>query len=144
MKNFLTLIAIVALLQMSACKDDSEVNLHNQSVAMLTAAAWGNPTVIHPDGNLSDQYTDFIIAFTKKPADGFDGLFVVGNGGYAFRENSGKWKFSEDRTQIIFDSGRELDIALSSTHLKLDFIVTPEDGRINGLSGHFTFDLTPQ
>ena len=145
MKNILTLIAIVALFLLSACKDDNvDASSHDQSVAMLTASAWGNPTVNHPDGDLSDQYTDFIIAFTKKPADGFDGIFVVGNGGYAFPESTGKWKFSEDLTQIIFDSGRELDIVLSATNLNLDFIVTPEGGRINGLSGHFTFDLTPQ
>lgn len=144
MKNILTLIAIVALFQLSACKDDNEANTHDQNVAMLTASAWGNPTVNHPDGDLSDQYTDFIIAFTKKPTDGFDGIFVVGNGGYAFPESTGKWKFSEDLSQIIFDSGRELDIELSATNLNLDFIVTPEGGRIDGLSGHFTFDLTPQ
>lgn len=145
MKKILTLTALIALLfQFSACKDDNEISAHDQNVNTITASTWGDPTVTHPDGDLSDQYTNFIIAFTNKPANGFDGDFVVGNGGYAFTENSGRWKFSEDLTQIILDSGRELDVELSSTNLNLDFIVTPEGGRINGLSGHFTFDLKPQ
>lgn len=135
---------MVALAHLSACKDDNEVSAHDQNVNVITASTWGDPTVTHPDGDLSDQYSDFIIAFTKKPADGFDGIFVIGNGSYAFPENSGKWKFSEDLTKIILDSGRELDVELSATNLNLDFIVTPEGGRIDGLSGHFTFDLKPQ
>jgi hypothetical protein len=141
MKKILTLIALVVLFQLSACKDDTqEVSSHDQNVDMLTA----NPTVTHPDGDLSDQYENFVIIFTKKSAGGFDGDFLVANGGYAFPESLGSWKFNEDLTKIILDSGRELDVALSATHLNLDFIVTPEGGRIDGLSGHFTFDLQPQ
>ncbi len=145
MKNFLTLIAIVALFQLSACKDDNEVNAHDKNVNMLTASAWGDAVVMNsPDGDLSDQYDNFLIIFTKKSAGDFDGSFLVANGGYAFTESTGEWKFSEDLSKIIFDSGKEMDVELSSTNLKLDFTVAPIGGRIDGLSGHFTFDLTPQ
>ncbi len=144
MKNFLILIAIVALFQLSSCKDD-KVSGHDQNINLLTSSNWGNPTVINAtDGDLSDQYTDFIMVFKNKSADGFDGTFVIGNGLYAFPETTGKWRFSEDLTKIIFDSGREIDFELSEKKLQLDFVVTPDGGRINGLSGHFTFDLQPQ
>ena len=145
MKNFLTLIAIVALFQLSACKDDNEVSAHDKNVNMLTASAWGDAVVMNStDGDLSDQYTDFIMVFTKKPENGFDGTYVIANGSYAFPEDSGKWKFNDDFTKIIFDSGKDMDVELSSTNLHLDFTVAPIGGRIDGLSGHFTFDLTPQ
>lgn len=145
MKNFLTLFAIAFLFQLSACKDDNEISQHDQNVTMLTATNWGNPTVMNAtDGDLSEQYADLIMVFTKKSTDGFDGTFVIGNGLYAFPETSGKWKFSNDLTKIVFDSGRELDYTLSENNLHLDFVVAPIGGRINGLSGHFTFDLKPQ
>jgi hypothetical protein len=145
MKKILTLTALIVLFQLSACKDDNEANNHDQSVAMLTASAWGSPTVMNAtDGDLSDQYSDMIMVFNKKPDSGFDGTYVIGNGLYAFPETTGKWKFNSDLTKIVFDSGREISYTLSKTNLHLDFVVAPIGGRINGLSGNFTFDLKPQ
>lgn len=145
MKKFLTLIAIAALFQLSACKDDStEISAHEQNVNMISANAWAHPTVTHPDGDLSDQYTNFLLVFTKKADGDFDGDFLIANDGYAFPENFGQWKFNDDLTKIVLDSGREIDYQLSQNSLHLDFIVAPTGGRINGLSGHFTFDLQPQ
>jgi len=146
MKKILTLTAlIVTIFQFSACKDDTqEISAHDQNINMLTANAWAHPTVTHPDGDLSDQYTNLLIVFTKKADAGFDGDFLIANGGYAFPENFGQWKFNEGLTKIILDSGRELNVQLSSNSLQLDFTVAPTGGRINGLSGHFTFDLQPQ
>lgn len=145
MKKILTLTALIVLFQLSACKDNNEISQHDQTVNTLVASTWGNASVTNSaDGDLSDQYTDFIMVFTSKPADGFDGTFLIANGLYAFPESTGKWKLSEDLTKIVFDSGREIDYQLSNNTLHLDFVVTPIGGRINGLSGHFTFDLTPQ
>jgi hypothetical protein len=144
MKKTLTLIAIVTLFQLSACKDNTELSQHDQNVNVLTASNWGSPTVINDsDGDLSDQYSDLLMVFTKKTIDGFDGTYVIANGLYAFPETTGKWKLSDDLTKIVFDSGREIDYTLSESNLHLDFTVTPTGGRINGLSGHFTFDLKP-
>lgn len=144
MKTILKLTGLIILVQFGACKDDNEINPQHKSVEILTATSWGNGTVTHAiDGDLSDQYENFAIVFTKKPSADFEGTFVVASGGYAFSENTGKWKFSEDLKQIIFDSGREFDFQLDENHLRLDFSVSLAGGRGNGLSGHFVFDLKP-
>jgi hypothetical protein len=105
---------------------------------------WGAPQVIHGiDGDLSDQYSDFAITFTQNPSDGYEGIFVVANGGYAFEEITGNWKFNDDLSEIILDSGKEMEFKLEENSLTLDFIVTNSGGRSNGLSGHFTFHLKP-
>jgi len=143
MKNFFKATALLCLLSFSACKEDDALNAHDQKVKTLTANTWGNATVTHADGNLSSQYEDFAIVFNKNASAGFDGTYLIANGGYAFSEASGKWKFSDDLTQIILDSGKEMDAELSSTRLQLDFTVSSASGRAAGLSGHFVFDLSP-
>jgi hypothetical protein len=95
------------------------------------------------DGDLSEQYADFVIGFSKTTASGFDGTFVVSNGGYAFPEDAGNWKFNDALTAIIIDSGRELEFELSKDNLILDFTVAPSGGRVDGISGQFTFELQP-
>jgi len=144
MKTILKLTGLIIVLQLGACKDDNELSPQVKNVSMLTATSWGNGTVIHAiDGDLSGQYTDFVINFSKNPSADFEGTYLVANGGYAFPETTGKWKFSEDLTKIIFDSGREFDFQLDENHLQLDFVVTLAGGRANGISGHFVFDLNP-
>jgi hypothetical protein len=143
MKSIIKLTALLFVLQLGACKDEKESGT-DVKTKMLTAESWGNAQVTHtPDGDLSDQYTNFAIVFTSNASDGFDGTFVVSNGGYAFSENAGKWKFSNDLDQIIFDSGKVIDFQLDETHLELDFIVPTPGGRVSGISGHFIFDLQP-
>ena len=142
MKKLFNLAALLIVISLGACKDD-ELSAHDQKVKTLTDHSWGSPAVTHADGDLSSQYAELVIAFTKNSSNGFDGAFVIGNGGYAFPEPSGKWKLSEDLTQIIFDSGEEMEMQLSGDHLRLEFTVVPSGGRAAGLSGHFVFDLKP-
>jgi hypothetical protein len=142
MKTFFNVILLLIVFQFSSCKEDSGEESSSQ-LKMLTATTWANAQVVHDDGDLSDQYTNFAIAFTDNSSSGFDGTFVVSNGGYAFAENSGRWKFNDDFTQIIFDSGKEMDVELSEEHLRLEFTVATEGGKLNGTSGNFTFDLQP-
>lgn len=144
MKNILKAILLLLTIQLAACSSDGGSDGMDAKTKMLTAAPWGNAQVTHsPDGDLSDQYTDFAIMFTANSSDGFDGTFVVSNGGYAFSENAGRWRFNDDFTKIIFDSEKEMDIELSENHLQLDFIVAPAGGKVAGISGHFVFDLQP-
>jgi len=144
MKKLFNLAALLIVISFGACNnDDDELSAHDKKVNMLTANSWGDATVTHADGDLSGQYEDFVIVFTKNSANGFDGTFVIAEGGYAFSEASGQWKFSDDLTQIVFDSGKEMDFELSDNNLELDFTVTAGSGRAAGLSGHFVFDLKP-
>lgn len=144
MKNILKLSALLILFNLAACKDDeNDLSLHDKNVNMITSTSWGDATVTHADGDLSDQYEDFVMAFTKNSSTGFDGTYVIANGGYAFSEAAGNWKFSDDLTQIILDSGKEMDFELDENSLQLDFTVTSPGGRAAGLSGHFIFDLKP-
>jgi hypothetical protein len=141
MKSIIKLTILLIVLQLGACKDEkSETEVKTK---MLTAASWGNAQVTHSDGDLSGQYANFAIGFTKNKSEGFDGTFIISGGGYAFSETAGKWKFSDNFEQIIFDSGKEIDIELSADQLKLDFTVPAPGGKVAGLSGHFVFVLQP-
>ena len=144
MKNLFNVAALLIVISFGACKDDDgELNAHDKKVNMLTANSWGDATVTHADGDLSGQYEDFVIVFSKNSSGGFDGTYVIAEGGYAFPETSGQWKFNDDLTQIILDAGKEMDFELSEGDLTLDFTVTAGGGRAAGLSGHFIFDLKP-
>ena len=127
---------------LGACSDD-EVNSHDQKVKILTASYWGSPTVTHADGDLSDQYLDFVIVLNKNASDSFDGTYIIANGGYAFSETNGKWKLSDDLTKLVLDSGKEMSVEVSDQSLRLEFTVASTNGRIAGLSGNFVFELKP-
>ena len=135
---------LIGLAQMFACDDDN-VSPRSQDVRSITATPWSHASVIHStDGDLSDQYENFVMSFTKKAEGGFEGTYIISNGGYAFPENTGKWKFHDDLDRIVFDSGRQIQYDINGDVLHLDFTVPqPPGGRVSGLSGHFTFDLKP-
>jgi hypothetical protein len=143
MKKILTLTMLIGLAQMFACDDD--VNPKSQDVQLITATPWSHASVINStDGDLSDQYKNFAISFTNKPENGYEGTYIISNGGYAFPENTGKWKLHDDlENKIVFDSGRQIQFNVSNETLQLDFTVSVPGGRVDGLSGHFVFDLKP-
>lgn len=144
MKDILKLIPLVLVLQFAACGDDNEKSTREIKTEMLIATPWGNAQVVNvPDGNLSHQYSNFAISFARNVSGGFDGTYLVANGGYAFQEVAGKWKFNDTLDQIILDSGKLMDMELQADHLKLEFMVSSPGGRTSGISGHFAFDLSP-
>ena len=143
MKNILTLTMLVAYFMLASC-DDDEANPKSQELRLLTATPWSHAVVNHAtDGDLSDQYETFAISFSKNVENGYDGTFIISNGGYAFPENTGRWKFNEQLDLIIFDSGREIQYQVDENSLHLDLSVDTPGGRTKGLSGHFVFDLKP-
>lgn len=127
-----------------ACKSDNAESALEKNTKALTATAWTNPTVTNtPDGDLSDSYNNFVVLFTQQASGTYHGTFVISNGGYAFEENTGKWKFSDDLKQIVFDSGKTMNVTVDDKHLHLDFTVAPPTGgRTDGLSGNFVFEFT--
>ncbi|MBX2964124.1 MAG: hypothetical protein KF687_16555 [Cyclobacteriaceae bacterium] len=142
MKSILTISAIAFLLAFSACSSDDAVNERDQQINLLTSAPWITQSVMHAtDGDLTDQYQNFSITFIKNPVSGFDGDYFVVNGSYAFPEPSGKWKFSNDLTKLIFINGQDLDASVTNSLLTLHFVVASPGGRTTGLSGQFTFVL---
>lgn len=143
MNTLFKVIVLLMALQLTSCKDEQGEDERSEQIEMLTATTWANAQVLHDDGDLSDQYTNFAIVFTSNPSNGFDGGFVISNGGYAFAENSGLWKFNDDFSMIILDSEKEMVVELSKEHLQLEFSVAVEAGKLYGTSGNFTFDLQP-
>lgn len=143
MKTLFKVITLLIVSQLTSCKDEPGENEHAEKVKMLTASTWANAQVTHDDGDLSDQYTNFAIVFTSNRSNGFEGSFVVSNGGYAFPESSGLWKFNDDFSKIIFDSEKEITFELTKEHLQLQFSVAVEAGKLYGITGNFTFDLQP-
>src|SRR5688572_25723090 len=100
MKKIILQIAVLAfMVQLAACSEES-MSEKDQAKNTLTTKAWGDPSVMHAsDGDLSAAYEDFTIAFTSNDSgDGYQGAYVVANGGHAFSDASGKWKFSDDLT----------------------------------------------
>ncbi len=144
LKILLRVSLVMILVQLIACDDNGSSSEPDTKKDLLTTSTWGTPVVTHADGNLSADYSDFAITFTNNAViNGFDGTYIISNGGHAFEDPSGQWKLNEEQTMIIFDSGREIQFEVSEGHLKLDFTVTESGGRSNGLSGHFVFELKP-
>lgn len=143
MKNIVTIMITAFTFLLIGCNDD-DANSKSQEVKLLTGSTWSHADVQHAtDGDLSVQYANFAISFTKNAGDGFEGTYIIANGGYAFTENTGKWKLNDDNDQIIFDSGRQLQYDVTENTLHLEFTVDAPGGRTSGLSGQFTFDLKP-
>ena len=142
MKTVMKLPALLLLMLVMACGEDTESNPRAEMIDMLTASTWITESVMHStDGDLTFQYEEFSITFMKNEASGFDGDYLVLNGGNAFPEPVGKWKFNDDLTQLIFSDGQELDIELTENSCIVDFFVAADGGRVTGLSGQFTFVL---
>jgi hypothetical protein len=143
MKNILKLTTLAVFFLLANC-DDDDTNSKSQELRQLTATPWSHAVVNHAtDGDLSDQYETFAISFSKNIENGYDGTFIISNGGYAFPENTGKWKLDDAVDQIIFDSGRWIQYDVTENTLHLEFSIDAPGGRSNGLSGHFEFDLKP-
>lgn len=134
---------LAMIVHLTACDDEPSSEVETKR-SLLTTNTWGNPVVTHADGNLSNDYNDFVITFTTNPViSGYEGTYIVSNGSHAFGDPSGQWKLNDEQTLIIFDSGREIQFEVSEDRLKLDFTVTDSGGRLSGLSGHFVFELKP-
>jgi hypothetical protein len=145
MKKILnTMFPLLLLVMLVACHSDDAESAFEKNVNALTSVAWTHPTVTNSaDGDLSASYADFAILFTKQEANGFAGTFVISNGGYAFTEVTGRWKFNDALTELQFDSGKTMTFTVDENHLSLDFTVAPPTGgRTDGLSGHFVFAFT--
>jgi hypothetical protein len=142
MKTPKLLLALLALFGYNQCAEDHHVTLKESQIRMLTSNVW-IPALVEnsSDGDLTFQYTDFAIAFIKSDKQGFDGDYYLSGGGNAFKELFGKWRFNDDLTKLVLQNGREMDLELSSNALTLSFYQAPVNGRVQGLSGVFTFHL---
>ncbi|NJM25211.1 MAG: hypothetical protein HC859_06650 [Bacteroidia bacterium] len=144
MKRIISKIMMAAsVVLLLSCGDDNETSQRDRDIASIAANAWGDPVVDSSDGDLSEDYADFVMVFTKSQANGFEGSFVISNGSYGFTETSGHWTLTDDLNKMVFDSGKEMDYDLIDGHLILHFEVADPGGRIDGLSGQFTFELKP-
>ena len=137
-----SLLAIITMV--TGCKKEEVLSARDQTLNKLNGQ-WSNAQVTHgTDGDLSGLYADFQLVFTKAKTDGFDGYYIVSNGGHAFTQGSGKWKLDSGNSQITLSNGPSMDFEVTATALMLDFTVENTGGRISGLHGHFTFNLTKE
>jgi hypothetical protein len=139
-KTFLT-ITVLATCLIFSCDKENEVSPREQKLELLTADAWITTQVLNIDGDLTATYKNFSIAFLRKHGPDFEGDYYIANGGRAFKETMGEWKFNDDLTKIILSSGAEIEFTLTEDSLVLKFFVAPVNGRVEGLSGNFTFIL---
>jgi len=126
-----------------SCSDDEKVSPKDKMINQITESTWVVEQVEHgTDGDLTFQYTDFSLAFTASGSGDFIGEYFVGHGGYAFPDAFGKWNLSADLKNVLFDNDQEFAVEFVGERMLLDFTVNPPDGgRVEGLSGHFTFTL---
>lgn len=146
MKRIVMYASLFLAVIVSACKSDDKegTDPHAEKIGLVTSGVWQAESVIHStDGDLTFQYEDFTITFTNNATSGSDGDFLVQNGGNAFPDASGKWSLNSDLNTISLSNGQDMTIEnLSSQSLVLKFIVAPSaGGRIEGVSGEFTFHL---
>jgi hypothetical protein len=135
-------ILFLVLLAFVACSKKDEVSPKDSFINSLTSSTWVTESVYNEtDGDLTSLYSNFSIAFRKNQSGGYAGDYYVANGGHAFTSSFGKWNISDDLKTMTFDNGKQITTDLSNNKLKLDFMVSPKGGRINGLSGHFIFQL---
>lgn len=135
------LFVVLAALLIASCDKEKDVSPREQKITLLTADTWVTNQVLHTDGDLTAKYKNFGIAFLKKQSSTFEGDYYIANGGYAFKETVGEWKFSDDLSKIVLSSGTEIDFTLTEQTLELKFFVAPGNGRVEGLNGNFTFIL---
>lgn len=135
------LFTIFAASVMMSCDKENEVNPREEKIGLLTGSAWVPTQVLNTDGDLTARYKLFAIGFVKKEGSPFEGDYYIANGGEAFKETMGEWKFSDDLSKIILSSGTEIEFTLTEQTLELKFFVAPSDGRVKGISGNFTFIL---
>jgi hypothetical protein len=138
----LFLIMLITSSAFFKCTTEDDLSRKDEKIEMLTRAPWVADNVSNDaDGDLTFQYTNFVIAFVRNGDGSFDGDYYLSEGGHAFPEPYGKWKFSDDLDELIFSTGREMGADLSEDNLTLTFYLAPVDGRVKGLSGDFTFRL---
>jgi hypothetical protein len=137
--NFTSLILVLIT---GACQKD-DLTMQESKINQLTSAPWKAVSVESAtDGDLTIQYIGFSMSFLKNKQAGFNGEYYVQHGGVVFKDTFGKWKFNDDQTVIQFDNGLELETTLSENQLSITvFVEPPLGGRVNGLSGKFSFVL---
>ncbi len=142
MNKVIIFTSLILVLMAGSCKKD-ELTMQEIKINQLTSAPWKAVSVENAiDGDLTIQYIGFSISFLKNEQAGFNGEYYLLHGGVAFKDTFGKWKFNDDQTVIQFDNGLELGTTLSENQLSIIVIVEPPlGGRVNGLSGKFTFVL---
>jgi hypothetical protein len=138
MRIFIILIFASVLIQ---CSSSSDPDAKEEKIKWLTHDAWVAENVSSDEGDLTFQYTDFVIIFMRNPNDTFDGDYYSTGGGHAFSELIGRWKFNDDLSKLLLDGGKEIRIIASKEKLTMNFFVAPSGGRVSGLSGNFTFVL---
>jgi len=138
--NFIFLMLMLTML--TSCKED-DIDPKDEAINTLTANAWAHAKVSHADGDLSEEYKDFVIQFSRKGTDDFDGVFIISGGSYAFHEIAGQWKLDDSLRKITLSSGKEIDVSMTNTYLIMEFETSNPGGRIAGLSGSFRFQLRP-
>lgn len=140
MKNIFSFLLLGMLCL--ACSKKNEVSPQDSFIRTLTASGWVTESVYNEtDGDITSQYANFSLVFRQSSDSGYNGEYYVANGSHAFAASFGKWKISDDLKTLTFDNGRQFAVTLANGKLKLDFTVPAKNGRVQGLSGHFTFTL---
>lgn len=128
---------LMALLFISSCKDDDPIDPKAQKLNQLNAS-WAMQSVSNDGNDVSSQFTGFTLSI-----DGTN--YNTQNGGNPWPA-SGTYELSGDNLDLILrNDGVEMTIdELTTDKLVLSFSYSAVNGRVNGITGGFTFSMTKQ
>lgn len=135
----ISLVCIVVALSLSGCSKDDGLSPDQQRIKDLTTT-WTLGSVTNDNVDVTDQFTGFMLVIN-------DTNYTTKNGGnawsasgsYSFVENNIDHLMRDDNVQITIDSFSSSEITLSFTINQVN-----TGGRINGITGNFTFSLIKQ
>ena len=139
----ISLTFICLLMNCSSTSDDPGPELTEEEKQInLLAKTWSLGTVRYGGDDVTDRFSGFTLTMTKSKS--YSSTPDRGNYDFEPFKDTGSWDFKGDNLNVLDrNDGVEMDILVTETSLRLNFIVAESNGRIAAL-GEYQFDLTTQ
>jgi len=127
----------------SSTSDDPDPELTEEEKQInRLAKTWNLGKVLYGGDDVSDRFSGFTLTMTKGKA--YSSTPDRGNYDFEPFKASGSWDFKGDNLNVLDrNDGVEMDIVVTETSLRMNFIIAESNGRIAGL-GEYQFEMTTQ
>jgi len=144
MRIRLSLIALTLLMGVivSSCKEDPKPpKTDEQLQTEKLVGTWvldAGANVVTLDGtDVTADWATFTLALGDKTYQTTNAAFAQ------VWPASGTWAYGASVSTLVRDDGVEISISVTDTSLQLSFDYTDAGGRLNGVTGNWTFKLVP-
>ena len=145
MRIRLSLIALTLIMGVlvSSCKKNPPPTQSEEDIQIeKLSGTWVVPATANSvliDGNdVSTDWSSFILTLGNKTYQN------TGADSPEVWPASGTWAFGTSVSTLVRDDGVEITVVVSDTSLKMDFDYTASGGRLDGIEGHWVFNMVPQ